>query len=68
MALATYLNIAKAIVNNKAGRVQLPDMCTFIVTWRCNLRCFMCDVWKKTDHDDMTLDEIRAVLLDAPPP
>ncbi len=66
MALATYLNIAKAIVNNKAGRVQLPDMCTFIVTWRCNLRCFMCDVWKKTDHDDMTLDEIRAVFQQIP--
>ncbi len=66
MALATYLNIAKAIVNNKTGRVQLPNMCTFIVTWRCNLRCFMCDVWKKTDHDDMTLDDIRAVFQQIP--
>ncbi len=66
MALATYVNIAKAIVDNKTGRVQLPSMCTFIVTWRCNLRCFMCDVWKKTDHDDMTLGEIRAVFRQIP--
>jgi MoaA/NifB/PqqE/SkfB family radical SAM enzyme len=66
MALATYINIAKAIVNNKTGRIQLPNMCTFIVTWRCNLRCFMCDVWKKTDHDDMTLDEIRGVFQQIP--
>ena len=66
MALATYLNIAKAVVNNKIGRVELPNMCTFIVTWRCNLRCFMCDVWKKTDHDDMTVAQIRQVFKQIP--
>lgn len=66
MAVGTYLNIAKAVVNNKIGRVDLPNMATFIVTWRCNLRCFMCDVWKKTDHDDMTVDEIRHVFKQIP--
>lgn len=66
MALSTYANIAKAVVNNKIGRVELPNMCTFIVTWRCNLRCFMCDVWKKTDHDDMGVDEIRHVFKQIP--
>ncbi len=66
MPLATYANIAKAIVNNKTGRVELPNMCTFIVTWRCNLRCFMCDVWKKTDYDDMSVDDIRQVFRQIP--
>lgn len=66
MPAGTYINIAKAIVNNKTGRVQLPNMCTFIVTWRCNLRCFMCDVWKKTDHDDMSVDQIRQVFRQIP--
>ncbi len=66
MPVATYTHIAKAIVNNKIGRVDLPNMCTFIVTWRCNLRCFMCDVWKKTDHDDMSVDEIRQVFKQVP--
>lgn len=41
-------------------------MVTFIVTWRCNLRCFMCDVWKKTDHDDMTPDEAREIFRQLP--
>lgn len=41
-------------------------MVTFIVTWRCNLRCFMCDVWKKTDHDDMSPDEARAIFKQMP--
>jgi MoaA/NifB/PqqE/SkfB family radical SAM enzyme len=41
-------------------------MVTFIVTWRCNLRCFMCDVWKKTDHDDMTPDEAQAIFKQMP--
>lgn len=66
MALGTYVNIAKAVVNNKIGRAEMPNMCTFIVTWRCNLRCFMCDVWKKTDHDDMSVDEIRHVFKQIP--
>ncbi len=66
MPIATYTNIAKAIVDNKTGRVDLPNMCTFIVTWRCNLRCFMCDVWKKTDHDDMSVDEIRPIFRQIP--
>ncbi len=66
MALGTYVNIAQAVVNNKIGRVELPNMATFIVTWRCNLRCFMCDVWKKTDHDDMSVDEIRRVFRQIP--
>lgn len=62
MALSTYANIARSIVNNGLGRVELPSMVTFIVTWRCNLRCFMCDVWKKTDHDDMSPEEARAIF------
>lgn len=66
MSLATYTNIAKAVVNNRIGRVELPNMCTFIVTWRCNLRCFMCDVWKKQRHDDMSLPEIREVFRQIP--
>lgn len=66
MAASTYINIAKAIINNKSGHVDLPNMCTFIVTWRCNLRCFMCDVWKKKDHDDMNADQIRQVFKQIP--
>ena len=66
MALSTYANIARSIVDNRAGRIELPSMVTFIVTWRCNLRCFMCDVWKKTDHDDMTPEEAKAIFKQMP--
>lgn len=66
MALSTYTNIAKSVVNNQLGRVDLPSMVTFIVTWRCNLRCFMCDVWKKNDHDDMTPEEAGAIFKQFP--
>ncbi len=66
MALSTYTNIAKSVINNQLGRVELPSMVTFIVTWRCNLRCFMCDVWKKTDHDDMTPEEAKAIFKQLP--
>ncbi len=66
MALSTYGNIVKSVVNNRLGIIQDPSMVTFIVTWRCNLRCFMCDVWKKTDHDDMAPDEAKAIFKQLP--
>lgn len=66
MALGTYTNIVKSVVNNRLGRIEMPSMVTFVVTWRCNLRCFMCDVWKKTDHDDMTPDEAQAIFKQMP--
>ncbi|GIL15338.1 MAG: hypothetical protein BroJett039_05110 [Chloroflexota bacterium] len=66
MALSTYSNIATSILDNRVGRITLPSMVTFIVTWRCNLRCFMCDVWKKTDHDDMTPAEAAAIFKQIP--
>jgi Fe-coproporphyrin III synthase len=44
----------------------LPRMLTFIVSFRCNARCIMCDSWKKDGTGDMTLEQIESVFHKLP--
>jgi MoaA/NifB/PqqE/SkfB family radical SAM enzyme len=55
-------NVFKQILNKPV----LPRMITFIVTFRCNAKCIMCDSWKKTDHNDLTLEEIKSIFKQLP--
>jgi len=63
------INILKTILKNRFGLISLPSFCTYIITWRCNCRCKMCDVWKKTSEEELKLDEIinifKQLRLDA---
>ncbi len=54
-----YLNILKTIVKAKIGLPVYPSFCTYFVTWRCNGRCLMCDVWKKDRGREMGPAEAR---------
>ena len=39
--------------------------CTFTVTWKCNARCYMCDIWKKKETgDELSLEEIDTIFGD----
>lgn len=60
--LLSLPNITKSIINNRMHRVSYPSFCTFIVTWRCNAKCKMCDIWQKSEHDEMTLGQIDALF------
>lgn len=58
-----FLNIAKSIIKNKLGVLQRPSFVTFFVTWRCNARCIMCDVWQKRQGEsELSLKEIKDVF------
>jgi len=41
-------------------------MLTYIVTFRCNANCVMCDSWKKNGHDDLSPEELERALLEVP--
>jgi MoaA/NifB/PqqE/SkfB family radical SAM enzyme len=41
---------------------KTPFFCTFFLTWRCNARCLMCEIWKKKDQAEMSLGEIDILL------
>jgi MoaA/NifB/PqqE/SkfB family radical SAM enzyme len=35
-----------SIAKNRLGAVPRPGWCTYLVTYRCNARCGMCDSWR----------------------
>jgi radical SAM protein with 4Fe4S-binding SPASM domain len=45
----TLNNLAflKAIAVSNFRRLSFPFKCSFAVTYRCNLRCRMCNIWRK---------------------
>lgn len=51
-----------AVVRNRLGRVSRPGWCTYLVTFRCNARCQMCDSWQIDPGREMTPDEVREVF------
>lgn len=50
------------IIKNRLGINTLPSFCTYIVTWRCNCRCKMCDIWKKEKGEELSLKEIKNIF------
>jgi MoaA/NifB/PqqE/SkfB family radical SAM enzyme len=41
-------------------RLRFPYKLTFIVTYRCNLRCSMCKIWQRGAHPELSLEEIES--------
>jgi MoaA/NifB/PqqE/SkfB family radical SAM enzyme len=52
------LKLAANIVRSNLGPRRRPYKLTFSLTYRCNSRCLTCNVWQKTDHDELSLEEI----------
>ncbi len=59
MRLARY---ALTVLNNQHGRVIKPSWCTYLVCYRCNARCQMCDSWRMKPGDELTVDEVGVVF------
>lgn len=47
-----YAHVAGAIVKNVHDRPGLPRSAHVIPTWRCDLKCATCKVWRKSSFDD----------------
>jgi MoaA/NifB/PqqE/SkfB family radical SAM enzyme len=56
------LRLALSIVSNQLGLVPRPSWCTYLVCYRCNARCKMCDSWRMKPGDELTPDEVRIVF------
>jgi len=55
------------LLKNRLGVVQCPSFVTFLVTWRCNQRCIMCDIWKKKKSTEMSVMEIERIFSQLKP-
>jgi MoaA/NifB/PqqE/SkfB family radical SAM enzyme len=61
-----FVSLIPSIWRNQRQIPNLPRLLTYLVTFRCNMRCIMCDSWKKDTSDDLPLDEIRSIFAKLP--
>lgn len=60
------LSLLNDILRHRQGEVNLPRFLTYIVTFKCNARCIMCDCWKMPSPDELTIEEIERVYRQLP--
>jgi MoaA/NifB/PqqE/SkfB family radical SAM enzyme len=60
------LTLLRDIWRHRQGQPTPPRFLTYLVTFRCNARCVMCDSWRKPSPDELTLPEIAAVFAQLP--
>jgi MoaA/NifB/PqqE/SkfB family radical SAM enzyme len=53
--------LAASIARTRLGQAGPPRLLTYIVTFRCNARCVMCDSWRKEGEGELTLAEIERI-------
>ncbi len=57
-----WFRLARAIYDNRRGNVPRPGWCTYLVTFRCNARCGMCDSWRMKPGGELTVEQVREVF------
>ena len=59
MRAARYL---ASVAKNAVGAVPRPSWCTYLVTYRCNARCGMCDSWRLKPGSEMSATDVASVF------
>ncbi len=54
--------LAMSILTNRLGGVPRPSWCTYLVCYRCNARCQMCDSWRVKPGSELTPAEVDTVF------
>jgi MoaA/NifB/PqqE/SkfB family radical SAM enzyme len=60
------LGLAGRIVGSNLRRPRLPLKLTFILTYVCDCRCKMCNIWKRRDKGTMTVEEVARFFAGHP--
>ncbi len=58
MAAAQLLELARKAFASNLGELKFPMKLSYVVTYRCNAKCVMCNIWKKKGVPEFTTDEI----------
>ncbi len=58
---------ALSVLKNRAGAVPRPSWATWLVTYRCNARCRMCDSWQLEPGEEMSAENARRVFREIGP-
>ena len=51
-----YIN---KIISSNFTRLSFPHKLSYILTYRCNLLCKMCNIWKKNPVEELNLNQIE---------
>lgn len=57
--LLSTVRLLKTLLAANRGRPDYPLKLSFAVTYRCNLSCSMCRIWRKPPRPELSHDEIR---------
>ena len=63
----SHVNILTTVIKNRFRITQYPSFVTFFVTWRCNCKCIMCDIWKKRQVEELSIQEIENIFKQLKP-
>lgn len=53
---------ALSVLQNRMGAVPRPSWCTYLVLYRCNARCPMCDSWRLRPGKELTPAQVEQVF------
>ena len=53
------INFAASLTRRNFVPATLPYKAMLLVTWRCQARCRMCNIWKRKPENEFSLDEWR---------
>jgi len=57
--MSALFNFTKSIFISNVKRLNFPIKCSLALTYKCNLRCKMCNIWGKDDSmQELTVQEI----------
>jgi MoaA/NifB/PqqE/SkfB family radical SAM enzyme len=60
--MRSVARFALAVAKNRVGAVPKPSWCTYLVTFRCNARCGMCDSWRMKPGTELTPADVSRVF------
>jgi MoaA/NifB/PqqE/SkfB family radical SAM enzyme len=62
--MGAYYQLAKKIIQSNFCRLSLPYKLSFILTYKCNYKCKICNIWAREPGEaEMTLPEIEEFFL-----
>jgi radical SAM protein with 4Fe4S-binding SPASM domain len=56
--LKRFLFLARNVLESNFKRLAFPYKLTFAVTYKCNLECKICMIWKKAQREELLVEEI----------
>lgn len=53
------LGYLKTMIFSNLSRLNFPHKISYVTTYRCNLRCKICNIWRKKTIGELSLEEIN---------